>query len=323
MSDTLFTLRIKKPDTIWLAVIVSLLVHVLIAVFHWEILLPPDEGDIARGPIQVTLAPNPEAKTEGNRAKEKSPLAKPSLPKPKPKPLPKKPKPKKPKPIKKAKPEKKEAKPAKTESKVLAVEQDTLEKPMFTIPEAIASKPAVKILPDLTIPPAPPPIPISKNAPTDMMSLIKQRREARAAQGDPSAINALEAGKLSGQTLKKSVDEIVKQNLRQPGTNGIFMVTTLNRFEGVFSFQGWRGEYSNAQRRFYQVDTFNASDDIRVLMVSKMIDIIRTHYAGDFQWQSRRLGHTITLSARMKDHQKLVNFLLGEFKEQFDRFLYY
>lgn len=282
------------------AFFLSVLLHCLIILLHIT-QKQIETGEIARGPLQITLAPK--------KLPEQVPQAvtKPSLPKPQTT----KPKPKK---IKRPPPAPKPAAP-----KVMAKIED--ETPAdFSIPDELAQLPEpepveVAPLPEPTLPPN------SASEPTDMMSLIKQRRQAKAAMGDPLAINALEEGKLGGQTVHKSVDEIVKQNLNESGTNGIFTVTTLNRFEGTFAFQGWQGEFSNAQRHFYRVETFNASDDIRVLMVNKMIDIIRTHYSGDFQWQSRRLGDTVTLSARPKDHNRLVRFLLIEFKSQFDYFL--
>lgn len=325
MSDTI-TIRIKKPGMIWLAVIVSLLLHLLLIIAYFPDLLPPEASTIAQGPMQVTLAPNPNSIKEGNKAKEKSELAKAALPKSKPqvKPTPKKAKPKKTKRKQKATPAKpSKLKPKETKANVLAVQRQETERPEFIIPEKAVNPPSEQTVTTVVVPSSMPSPPVTREAPTDMMSLIKQRRQERAARGDPSAINALEEGKLNGQSVKKNVDDIIQQNLRQPGTNGIFTVTTLNRFEGTFSFQGWKGEFSNAQRRFYRVDTFSTSEDIRVLMVSKMIDIIRTHYAGDFQWQSRRLGETVTLSARPKDHTQLVRFLLTEFQLQFDQFLHY
>ena len=44
-----------------------------------------------------------------------------------------------------------------------------------------------------------------------------------------------------------------------------------------------------------------------------MIELIRTHYPGDFSWESRRLGRVVTLSARPQDSQELEAFLKKEF----------
>lgn len=221
--------RIKqhlKSSPLGWAFLLSLLLHFLLIVLHLS--QPPIEtGELARGPLQITLAPSTnKLDTTPSPAKKMMPKQaskpKPKPPKHKPKPKPKKPKP----PVEKPKP--------KVEPPKVMVKKADEQTATFSVPEEIAQLPT---------PEPPPPAPSAQPAPTDMMSFIKQKRQARAAMGDPSAINALEEGKLSGQSLSKSRDEIVRQNLQQPGTNGIFTVTSLNRYEGVFSFQGWRGEF--------------------------------------------------------------------------------
>ena len=41
--------------------------------------------------------------------------------------------------------------------------------------------------------------------------------------------------------------------------------------------------------------------------------LIRSHYEGDFRWESRRLGRVVTLSARLEDNGFLEEFLMREF----------
>ncbi|MNC97247.1 hypothetical protein D3C83_148520 [compost metagenome] len=48
-------------------------------------------------------------------------------------------------------------------------------------------------------------------------------------------------------------------------------------------------------------------------MVRRMIELIRSHYQGDFHWESHRLGRTVVLSARRPDQRALEDFLLREF----------
>lgn len=286
--------QIKRDPLQW-ALAFSVIVHFILLVFSLPEYKQQNNGEIARGPLQIRLAPKLNKKPPLQPSTAQPKIAK-AQPKPKIKPKPK----------------------LKPPKKVMAKKVEEKTPPeTFTVPEEIAQIPTPIIEAPAKIEPLKP----TDSAPTDMMSLIKQRREARAAQGDPSAINALEEGKLSGQTVVKTPNQIAAENLKQ-GTNGIFTVTTLNRFEGVFAFQGWQGEYSNAQRRFYRVETFTPQDDIRVLMVNRMIAIIRTHYDGEFQWQSHRLGNLVTLSAHPKDNDKLVRFLLAEFKVQFDKMIY-
>ena len=44
-----------------------------------------------------------------------------------------------------------------------------------------------------------------------------------------------------------------------------------------------------------------------------MIDLIRTHYKGDFNWDSHRLGRVVVLSARIEDTTGLEEFMMREF----------
>ena len=48
-------------------------------------------------------------------------------------------------------------------------------------------------------------------------------------------------------------------------------------------------------------------------MIRRMIAIIRQHYQGDFDWESQRLGLTISKSARLEDSAELEDFLMQEF----------
>jgi len=48
-------------------------------------------------------------------------------------------------------------------------------------------------------------------------------------------------------------------------------------------------------------------------MVQRMIALIRTHYSGDFNWESHRQNRVIVLSARLEDNAELEAFLLREF----------
>lgn len=290
--------KISRNPLPW-AILISVLIHAILLLLKMPAPTLDPGGEVVHGPLQISLAP------KQHQQEKVEPIVEEVQPQPKP-PLKRKEKPK-PKPVKK---------PPKPKQVMAVADEPEIDPEPFTVPEEIAQLPTPIEVPEIKPEP-------EQAVPTDMMSLIKQKREARAAQGDPSAIIALEEGKLSGQSVVKTTEDIVRENLKQPGTNGIFTITTLNKFEGVFAFQGWRGEFSNAQMRHYRVETFNAQEDIRVLMVTKMIEIIRTHYSGDFDWKSQRLSTVVTLSARQKDHKQLVRFLMEEFDMQFGYFLGY
>jgi len=55
--------------------------------------------------------------------------------------------------------------------------------------------------------------------------------------------------------------------------------------------------------------------DIRIAVVRAMIAIIRDQEKGDFIWDSRRLGRSLDLSARLEDSAGLEDVLMREFYE--------
>ena len=54
---------------------------------------------------------------------------------------------------------------------------------------------------------------------------------------------------------------------------------------------------------------------LRVLtpIIRRMIELIRKHFKGDFNWESHRLNRVIVLSARIDDNDGLEDFLMLEF----------
>jgi hypothetical protein len=75
---------------------------------------------------------------------------------------------------------------------------------------------------------------------------------------------------------------------------------------------GWKGDFGTSKRSFYEVEA-KPNQDVRLVMIRKMIGLIREHYQGDFNWQSQRQGRTIILSARVEDSEGLEEFLMIEF----------
>jgi hypothetical protein len=53
--------------------------------------------------------------------------------------------------------------------------------------------------------------------------------------------------------------------------------------------------------------------DIDTAVIRKMIEIIRQEKSGDFDWESRRLGRVVVLSARPRDDAELMSFLKEDF----------
>jgi hypothetical protein len=168
--------------------------------------------------------------------------------------------------------------------------------------------PSVPVLP--AVPPRP-----AVDAPTDMQSYVEaQRARRQAAEGfSGRAPTQFPAPPAAG--LEPSEDEIrlarVKRNLTV-GTSGIFQIISIESNRAAFSFRGWTSDASNSRREYVQVEIGNNSS-IELAIVRKMIEMIRRHYQGNFNWESQRLDRTVVLSARPGDNDGLEAFLLKEF----------
>jgi hypothetical protein len=162
-----------------------------------------------------------------------------------------------------------------------------------------------------SVPTAPTKPQIPADAPTDMASYIAQQRAKReAVEQDAARQNIAAAAAEIGLTEEQKRDERIKNNLKS-GTNGIFSIQRLEAKTASFSFKGWT-DYTNVKLKFYEVEA-SGGEDVRLVMIRRMIAIIREHYDGDFPWESHRLGRTITKSARPEDSAELEGFLMQEF----------
>lgn len=143
------------------------------------------------------------------------------------------------------------------------------------------------------------------------MSFIREKRriaqelEDNAAFDNPSAY----AHTPSAEEYRAA---IIKRNLQQSGTNGIFEIRRKSFNRGQFSFRGWKQNYSNSRLELIDVEA-GTDNNIDLAIVKKMIEIIRREYQGDFKWKSDRLGRVIVLSARIDDNTRLETFLMQEF----------
>ena len=199
-------------------------------------------------------------------------------------------------------------------------------------PKIIAQKPANKLskpkVNDFSVPktmitsqPSPQQVPVAPvkpqpqsptDAPTDMASYVAQHRAQReASESDAARQNAAAAAAEQGQSEEAKRDARIKNNFNN-GTNGIFEITDLSSTSAKFSFLGWTSSMSNARSEFFDIEAKNGQD-VRLLMIRRMITLIRVHYQGDFDWESQRLGRTISKSARLEDSAELEDFLMQEF----------
>ena len=164
------------------------------------------------------------------------------------------------------------------------------------------------------VPEPPAPIRPPEAAPTDFMSMVNAKREQRAAAEAATRAD----GRASGRD--PSGDDIamanINRNLRslsqREGTSGVFQILSKGHRAAQFSFNGWTGDRSNSRRDVIEVDA-GLNGNIEVAIIRRMIELIRTHYQGDFNWESQRLGRVVVLSARVEDSAGLEEFMMREF----------
>ena len=95
---------------------------------------------------------------------------------------------------------------------------------------------------------------------------------------------------------------------------GLFEVKRVGSDDAEFMFFGWNKEIKRRVPQMIEVKK-GMNSTIQIAMVRRIIGIIRDHEDGDFAWESRRLGRTITLSARADDNNELEAFMMKEFFE--------
>jgi type IV secretory pathway VirB10-like protein len=184
-------------------------------------------------------------------------------------------------------------------------------------PKVMTQKPSAQPsdfnLPEAAPSPAPSaPVAPAKDQPVDMMAYVNAKRQQRLAMENDAAKQHAEAvAKEQGPSAEQVREQRIKDNLKV-GTNGIFEITSLSARHAGFSFRGWTSDYSNARREAFEVEA-GVGQDIRLLVVRKMIVLIRQHYQGDFNWESQRLGRVVIQSARPEDNAGLEDFMMMEF----------
>lgn len=199
--------------------------------------------------------------------------------------------------------------------------------PRSAPPKAPRSAPRLRPLDRPDPPAAPPPaLPAVTQAPNpphavrepgaeDFAALVAARQRARAA-----ATSAAEAP-ASMETEQERRNRTAAENLglnrpatfgeRPPG-GGRFQVQSLGSNEAELLFFGWNKDIG--RNAFQKLSVRRESNpSIEIAVVRRMVAVIRDHEAGDFIWESRRLGHNTTLSARVADNAGLEDFLMREF----------
>jgi hypothetical protein len=295
---------VVSVPTIWVAILLSLLVHV--ALMWWwfpNMRLPMlDKADQSPGQdsLQVRLTPPP--------SKPPAPPPAPAVraqpaPVPETKPSPKAPP--QPVPPRKAPPSPAMAR-AQPAPPVIALNRPA---PAATPPAPIA-------------PPAPAPMRTQPPGDGDLASYIEARRRARndAAPHPSPGGSVAQAPPVEDDNARSK--RIVAENLatgRAPTfgddpskSGGIFQIKRMSYEDAEFVFFGWNKDIRRNTSQRIEVQRGNNSD-IRIAVVRRIIAIIREYEQEDFLWESKRLGRNLTLSARAQDNAGLESFLMREF----------
>ncbi len=288
MSDWFYESRDRRDGvtipTIWVALALSLLIHVAV-MWQWlpRIRLPsldePERSE-ARGQLTLRLAPPP-----GPPPAPPPPTA---LRTP-------------PSPTLKARPPGAAARPPPAPPVI------ALNRPARGIPSAAPSDTA--------------PMPARPPADGDLASYIEARRRARAeptpAASPGSVLNAPPVEDDKARANRLAAANLATQRKLTFGydpsnSGGVFQIRRLGYESAEFVFYGWDKEIRRNTAQQIEVRK-GGNSDIRIAVVRRMIAIIREYEQGDFLWESRRLDRNLTLSARPRDNAGLEEFMMHEF----------
>jgi outer membrane biosynthesis protein TonB len=153
--------------------------------------------------------------------------------------------------------------------------------------------------------PRPPPIPE-----LDMAAMIEARRAQRRAASEAAAPPS-QAEPTQDQLAQARIARNLHMD-RGEGVGGVFEILRKGTRTAEFAFNGWRPDTERRWREVIEVDA-GTGGDVERAIVRRMIELIRTHYTGDFRWESHHLGRVVVLSARSEDQSGLEDFMMREF----------
>jgi outer membrane biosynthesis protein TonB len=289
---------------LWLAIVLSLLVHVSALLLLWPRLQMRNLSDVADLPQQnsslaVQLAPPATA----NRDATAAPAPAPSPPvvasvEPQRQLQPRRPtRPTPPPPVTRP--------------------------PVIAAPRPAPDMPAER--PPVVTPPAPPPqaqptppTPMPPAPAQDLASYIESRRLARGA---PPSFPSNGAQGQGSEDENQRINRIIAANigLDKPKTfgydpksaGGIFQIDHIDYSNAEFYFFGMDKDIGRNAKQLIEVRKGD-NPDIYIAIVRRMIEIIREHEKGDFVWLSSRSGREAHLSARPEDNAALEQFIMRD-----------
>ncbi|HZS79922.1 MAG TPA: hypothetical protein VFA14_00605 [Herbaspirillum sp.] len=194
------------------------------------------------------------------------------------------------------------------------VQADSSHEPLevvFVQPRPTPPSPAVrqagKSEPPPRIPSRLKPSPVAVPPEVDISTMLDAARERRRAAEDAAV-------RENAQARGLSANEIAHANmaLQERKASGMFEIISKGPRVAQYVFRSWTADAHHSQRQTITVDV-GPDGDVEKAIVDSMITLIRKYYSGDFNWDSRRLGRMVSLSARQEDTAGLRTFLLHEF----------
>lgn len=181
----------------------------------------------------------------------------------------------------------------------------------------VATKPKLEtFVPPVQATMTPPPV-------EDMSEMIAKKRAARESL-NPPAPPAPAAESEADRAKRVALANIARANgagqssgADRDDTGGVFQVDKSFHSAEV-KFRGWNTNFKRNWLQQIHVEQ-GAEQDIETAVVKEMIKIIRKEKPGDFQWESRRLGKVVNLSARKEDEKELAAFLMKEMFPEYTR----
>jgi hypothetical protein len=183
---------------------------------------------------------------------------------------------------------------------------------MMAVPKPVPQSPVVPLEPpqqEALVTP-------DKVEPPSMMAMVEAARARRRAEEEAlhqytSEMRGRE-NPSSGDAATANISRNLQSLSGKGGTSGVFQILQKGHRSGQFAFRGWTNGARGDWKEVIEVDA-GPQGDIELAMVRKMIELIRQHYQGNFNWESHRLGRVIVLSARQEDTAGLEAFLIREF----------
>jgi outer membrane biosynthesis protein TonB len=188
-----------------------------------------------------------------------------------------------------------------------------------TQPKPHPQKAVKRSVPRATPRPATPPLPQSPSAaPAPTADISTMLNAARARRQQTEQADTSDDDTTAEKSDKApSGNEVAQANInfslrKNKGYGGVFQITSIGPRVGMFIFRGWNVDAVNSTRQDISVDA-GLGGDVQMAVIARMIVLIREHYKGNFQWDSRRLGKVVTMSARPADEAGLREFMRQEF----------